>query len=806
MRAAIADAQGNEVFFRGIPDDQGVIRKVQVLARGNKASVPAILKIMRKGEVILHNHPSGYLYPSDADTEIASIYANQMAGASYIVNNDVSDIYVITELLTDRNVQIDIGHFFDEKGILVKAFPDFEFRKEQLWMAKHIETGLNTETKIIVEAGTGTGKTLAYLIPIIKWAKLNRKRAVISTNTINLQEQLLNKDIPIVKKIIGEDFKYLLVKGRGNYLCNRKYNRIAAGEQIDVSDYSNEQQMQIKEIMKWGVATENGDRSELPFEVDATIWEQFASESDVCAGNKCHFRDECFFMRSRNEKKQADILITNHHMFFSDLAIRKETGFNTEFAIIPDYALTVFDEAHNVEKVARDYFSVEISKYGFTKIMNYIYAFEGKRKKAGTLENLWYYIRTGNFEEREELLRDVDEVRKAHKALLLCGREYFNFIIDTFSRGQEGTFSFRIKKEETEQQKFLDRLAFYRAEFSKEYVTYAKKVNGLITRLEDDPDHDGFVIDFVKYYRRVESFFANLKFVNAFEDDNFIYWLEINAKKSNAKLIATPLKIDGELKMSLYLNLKQIIFTSATIAIGKSFAYFKSSLGLTDENTIDKAIASPFDYDRQMKVYVPRDVNDPNSASFAGEISEYLKSLLMKSMGRTFVLFTSYKLLNYVYYMIRESLESIGLDLFIHGMAPRTKLLNMFVQSKNPVLFGTDSFWEGVDIKGSQLSSVIIVKLPFKVPNDPVTEAIIEHIESQGKNSFLNYQVPEAVIKFKQGIGRLIRSKSDKGIVTILDNRVINKRYGRYFLESIPTKNTVIASKLDILDDIEILS
>ncbi|MDR1831334.1 MAG: DEAD/DEAH box helicase [Fusobacteriaceae bacterium] len=805
MKNAIAEAGGNEVFFRGIPDDRGIVMKAQVLARGNRGSVPAILKIMRKGEVILHNHPSGYLYPSDADTEIASVYANAMAGAAYIINNDVTELYVITELLTDKNVPIDIGHFFAEDGILLRTFPDFEYRKEQLEMALHIEEGLNSETKIIVEAGTGTGKTLAYLIPVIKWAKLNKKRAVISTNTINLQEQLLNKDIPIVKKIIGEDFKYLLVKGRGNYLCNRKYSKAAVGENIDVSDFSHEQSVQIKEILKWGASTLTGDRSELAFEVDGTIWEHFSSETDVCAGNKCRFRDECFFMRSRNEKRQADILITNHHMFFSDLAIRKETGFQTDFAIIPDYGLAVFDEAHNVEKVARDYFSLEISKYGFTKVMNYIYAFEGKRKKQGMLENLYHYLRTSATEDKDELLKDLDDVRKAHRTLLTAGREYFNYIIDSFSKGQEGTFTFRIKKEEIGMNRFLERMAFYREEFSKEYLAYSKKVMRLVTPLEDDPDPEGTVLDFVKYLKRLDAFFNTLKFVNAFEDENYIYWIEVNSKKSNAKLLATPLKIDQELKQHLYLHLRQIIFTSATIAIGRSFAYFKGSLGLSDEQTIDKAIASPFDYDRQMKVYVPHDVHEPNSAAFAGEISEYLKGLLTKSMGKTFVLFTSYKLLNYVYYMIRDDLETLGLDLFIHGMAPRTKLLNMFLQSKNPVLFGTDSFWEGVDIKGSQLSSVIIVKLPFKVPNDPVTEAIIEHIESQGRNSFLNYQVPEAVIKFKQGIGRLIRSKSDRGIITILDNRVIHKRYGHYFLESIPTRNTLVASKLDILNDIGVL-
>lgn len=801
IQLEIEKADGNEVFFRGIPDDDGFVTKVQVLARGNKYSVPAILRVMRKGEVMIHNHPSGYLYPSDADAEIASLYSNQMAGASYIVNNQVDSIYVITELIKDENIKIDIVPYFEEKGILVQKFNNFEYRAEQLQMAKHIELGINTETKVVVEAGTGTGKTLAYLIPVIEWSLANKKRVVISTNTINLQEQLLSKDIPIAQEVIGKKFKYLLVKGRGNYLCNRKFTNLSVGENLDLTDYSNSQKEQLKHIMKWGNKTKNGDKAELPFETDSIIWELFASESDICAGNKCSHRNECFFMLSRNEKKQADILITNHHMFFSDLSIRKEVGFNTEFSIIPDYGMVVFDEAHNVEKVARDYFSAEVSKYSFTKFMNYVYAFEGKKKNTGSIENLIKYINTNNLEDRDLLLKNLDSIKKSHKSLYASGREYFNFIIDKFSGGEQGTFTFRVKKDILENNKFFDRLKIFKDELLTQFRGYAKKVYVVIKLLEEDEDQNGIVNDFIKYFDRIKNFFSNLSFVNEFDDDEFIYWIEVNSKKSNGKLVATPLKIDKDLKINLFLNLKQIVFTSATIAIGNDFNYFKNSLGL-EEKTLDKKIKSPFDYNKQMKVYIPNDIIDPNSSTYSEEVSEYVKNHIIKSGGRTFVLFTSYKVLNYVYYMIREELENYGMELFVHGMAPRSQLINMFKESKNPVLFGTDSFWEGVDIKGNKLSSVIIVKLPFKVPNDPITEAIIEHIEAQGKNSFTEYQVPEAVIKFKQGIGRLIRSKKDKGNITILDNRIIKKRYGKYFLDSIPTKNILVSDKFQILGDL----
>ncbi|WP_300389882.1 helicase C-terminal domain-containing protein [Fusobacterium sp.] len=801
MRIEIAEAQGNEVFFRGIPDENGVVQEVQVLARGNSYSVPAILKAMRKGEVIIHNHPSGFLYPSDADIEVASIYSNRMDGASYIVNNDVSDIYVIIELFKDENVKIDIAPYFEKTGLLSQTFKGFEYRDEQLHMAKHIEKGLNSEIPVIVEAGTGTGKTLAYLIPSIEWAIKNRKRVVISTNTINLQEQLLNKDIPIAKRVIQGDFKYILVKGRGNYLCNRKYHNLAMGDTSIIEDFSPSQKNQFVEIIKWGNQTEIGDKGELPFEVDNSVWELFQSETDMCSGNKCPYKAECFFLKSREEKKKADILITNHHMYFSDLAIRKEIGFNTEYSILPEYGLVVFDEAHNIEKVARDYFSYEASKYSFTKTMNQIFTTEGKKKNTGALDFILKYIKSAEIDSRGILEREIEEIKLKHKSLYISGREYFNHIIDVFSKGEMGTFTFRAKKEEMENSPFLNTLTDYKDSFLSDYNSYIRKVRELIKELKDEEDTAGHINDFSKYVDRLDGFINNFRFIHDFSDDEFIYWIEVNSRKSNSKLVATPLKIDGELQKNLYLNLKQIIFTSATIAIGSDFSYFKESIGL-DKNTLEKVIHSPFDYDRQMKVYIPNDVPNPSEKNFIDDVSEFLKAQLIASKGKAFVLFTSYQMLNYVYYMIREELERNGIQLFIQGMTSRTHLVNMYTAGKNPVLFGTDSFWEGVDIKGNQLSNVIIVKLPFKVPSDPVTEAIIEHITAQGKNSFTEYQVPEAVIKFKQGIGRLIRSKTDSGTITILDNRVVTKRYGRFFIDSIPTKNINVLSKSEILKDI----
>ena len=696
----------------------------------------------------------------------------------------------IKNKITDSETKkIDIVPYFEKKGLLSQCFDEFEYRDEQLHMASHIEKGLNEEKKTIVEAGTGTGKTLAYLIPSIEWGLTNEKKVIISTNTINLQEQLLNKDIPVVKKVLGKDFKYLLVKGRGNFLCNRKLAAQAYEVRENLADYSEEQKSQFKALLKWGKETETGDKSELHFEVSYPIWELFQSETDICAGARCPHRAECFFGKAREKRKQADVLIANHHIFFSDLAIRKEIGFNTDFSILPEYGLVVFDEAHNVEKVARDYFSYEASKYGFTKAMNQIYNPYSKKKQKGQLGILIDFLKKKVFPESEETNKILENnVRIEHQKLFKAGRSYFDRLIEIFSKGQNGSITFRIKKEEEMQSVFYTMLTDVKENFVLEFNSFLKdlrRVNSVIKELDDN---DGIINDFIKYTERLENFYKNFKFINEVNDDEFIYWIEVNNKKSNSKLVATPLKISEELDENLYSNLKQLIFTSATIAIQNNFDYFKKSIGL-EEETYDKIIASPFDYDKQMKVYIPMGLPEPNSRDFLDGIEPLIKRMIRKTKGKTFVLFTSYKALNYTYYMIRDELENEGIDFFIQGTLPRTRLVEMYKQSRNPVLFGTDSFWEGVDVKGEQLVSVIIIKLPFKVPSDPVTEAIIETYQMQGKNPFIEYQIPESVIKFKQGIGRLIRSKEDRGIITILDNRVIKKRYGKYFLDTIPTKN-----------------
>ncbi len=802
MKSEIEFAGGNEVFFRGIPDENLIVTEYEVLARGNETSVPAVIRHMKKEEVIIHNHPSGYLFPSDADVQIAAHYSQKKQGASYIINNNVTEVYVIVELKTEELKDIDIGPYFEEKGLLSKEFPQFEYRHEQYEMAKFIEKGINDSKKVIIEAGTGTGKTLAYLIPAIEWAKINEKKVIISTNTINLQEQLLSKDIPLVKKVLEHDFTYALLKGRGNYACLKKNDQLNHGELVDLSDLSEGQKGQMNSVIKWLDLTEVGDKAELPFDVENAVWEYFASEADLCTPAKCPHREACFFLKAREEKLKADVLISNHHLYFADLAIRKEAGFENDFSIFPNYDMVVFDEAHNIEKVARDYFSYEVSKYAFTKAMNNIYRVSrGSSKKLGSLQILKNFLK--NSIKNDKLLKEYtkkidEELILKHNLLYERTMDYFVKLMDIYcSEGVNANI--RLRPEQLAKNfKWQKELKPRQEEFFSAYISYIKELRKIAKEAKDYEDEAGLIREFEKYVDRLDGFFLNFRFILDFSDDNFIFWLSANPKKNNIKLVATPLKIHNELDEVLYANLDHLIFTSATIAINDDFDYFKKSIGLT-EQTYEKAIHSPFDYDKQMKVYIPTDIPLPSDKNFLDEIRDFLVGIIKMSKGNTFILFTSYSTLNYTYYLIRDELENLGFDLFIQGMAPRNQLINMYKASNMPVLFGTDSFWEGVDVQGEKLSSVILVKLPFKVPSDPVVEAIIENMVKEGKNPFMDFQIPESIIKFKQGIGRLIRSKEDKGVITILDARLYKKQYGRLFIEAIPTKNINFSTRREIL-------
>ena len=804
MRLEISESGGNEVFFRGIPDGEGIVSEVEVIARGNSSSVAALLNMMRKNEVIIHNHPSGVLIPSDEDVNISSMYG-EVGGASYIVNNAVDDIYVIVPL--KEFIKIDIDEYFGENGVIHKNFGKFEVRREQYEMAKFIENSMNENKKLIVEAGTGTGKTIAYLLPTLLYAIENNLKVIVSTNTINLQEQLVNKDIPLLKKIINEDFNYQIVKGRGNYLCKRKlYNIDVTEKETDTEEEKAEKNI-IRNLIDWDKnVTRTGDRNELKYEISNSIWEKVNSEVDMCKGVKCPHYSKCHFFKARKNVADATLLIVNHHMFFADLAIRNQTGFYTNYSILPNYDIVVFDEAHNIEDTARNYFTFETSKISFGRLMGNIY---NRRvvnsSNGGAIIRLMTYLNESLSSEEYE---KVDELKEDAIAELNVfydkGIDIFDKLIYLFSENNNNReIKIKIDKQKMESNKAFREVMEINSQFKESYGNLVIRINKFLNTVSNYnlEDKEGFLFEFSRYYERLKQYYKKFEFILEGKEEGYVYWANVTTIRPNVKLYATPFDISDELNDNLFTKMDRMVFTSATLAVDNKFDYYKKSIGLMKENRrkIDERIVkSPFDYEKQMKVYIPEDALDPTNIEFLRDLEEFIEGVIKNTKGHCFLLFTSYSALNFLYNQLKSHFSEKEYTLIKQNDFPRHEMIEIFKNSKNPILFGTDSFWEGVDVQGEQLQSVIITKLPFKVPNDPVTEAIIENIRKNGQNPFNDYQVPQAVIKFKQGVGRLIRSKTDSGNIIILDNRIIKKMYGKKFLSALP-RNKVVESKSEIL-------
>ena len=804
MRLEISESGGNEVFFRGIPNGEGIVSEVEVIARGNSSSVAALLNMMRKNEVIIHNHPSGVLIPSDEDVSISSMYG-EVGGASYIVNNAVDDIYVIVPL--KEFIKIDIDEYFGENGVIHKNFGKFEVRREQYEMAKLIENSMNENKKLIVEAGTGTGKTIAYLLPTLLYAIENNLKVIVSTNTINLQEQLVNKDIPLLKKIINEDFNYQIVKGRGNYLCKRKlYNIDVTEKETDTEEERTEKNI-IRNLIDWDKnVTRTGDRNELKYEISNSIWEKVNSEVDMCKGVKCPHYSKCHFFKARKNVADATLLIVNHHMFFADLAIRNQTGFYTNYSILPNYDIVVFDEAHNIEDTARNYFTFETSKISFGRLMGNIY---NRRvvnsSNGGAIVRLMTYLNESLSSEEYE---KVDELKEDAIAELNVfydkGIDIFDKLIYLFSENNNNReIKIKIDKQKMQSNKAFREVMEINSQFKESYGNLVIRINKFLNTVSNYnlEDKEGFLFEFSRYYERLKQYYKKFEFILEGKEEGYVYWANVTTIRPNVKLYATPFDISDELNDNLFTKMDRMVFTSATLAVDNKFDYYKKSIGLMKENRrkIDERIVkSPFDYEKQMKVYIPEDALDPTNIEFLRDLEEFIEGVIKNTKGHCFLLFTSYSALNFLYNQLKSRFSEKEYTLIKQNDFPRHEMIEIFKNSKNPILFGTDSFWEGVDVQGEQLQSVIITKLPFKVPNDPVTEAIIENIRKNGQNPFNDYQVPQAVIKFKQGVGRLIRSKTDSGNIIILDNRIIKKMYGKKFLSALP-RNKVVESKSEIL-------
>lgn len=638
--------------------------------------------------------------------------------------------------------RLSLYQFFGPGGVLSQRHPAYEFRRGQLAMATAVEEAIEEKRHLIVEAGTGTGKTLAYLLPIIK----SGKRVIISTGTKNLQEQLFFKDVQFLENALFGDstdgeprLKVCYMKGRQNYLCRKKLYELTDQPILNGLDEINE----FRTLLDWDKQTGTGDRAELTMLPESSpLWGKLNASAEHCIGSKCSEFERCFITSMRRKAAESDIIIVNHHLFFADLSVKLAAEKAPDAGVLPSAACVIFDEAHELEDVATSYFGITVSNL--------------------KVEDL---LRDLEINVREKKVISTDLIQLSGRI-----RERSQFFFSLLPEG-DGRFAFENRDE------FLE-------EFGSEFIGFKNVIRQLHSELQAIPNKPDEVHNLI---RRTDELHAQLSFLMESRDKNTVYWIERRggrgkfSKNENVFLQATPIDVSAILRQSLFDRFESIVLTSATLAVANGFDYIKARLGL--EGARELIVPSHFDYESQAIFYVPPDMPAPRDASFTAQATMRIRQLLEITRGRAFCLFTSLAQMQQVHDAL---LGQLSYPMLLQGSAPKTALIEQFRSTPNAVLFATSSFWQGVDVQGEQLSCVIIDKIPFAVPSDPIVQARGRAIDESGGNSFFDYSVPAAVITLKQGFGRLIRSLNDRGLLVLLDNRILKMRYGKVFVESLP--------------------
>jgi ATP-dependent DNA helicase DinG len=632
---------------------------------------------------------------------------------------------------------------FGRNGLIARHHPDYEYRPGQLAMAQAVAEALDQRRHLLVEAGTGIGKTLAYLVPAIATGR----RVIVSTGTKNLQEQIFYKDIPFLQSILPRKFKATYLKGRSNYVCLNRLKRAESSpvlEGLEEMDY-------FDLVNKWAYRSQTGDRAELTdLPEKVSFWRHIDARSDICIGQKCPSFDPCFITKARQAALESDVVIVNHALFFADLALRdKEWG-----QVLPDYSAVIFDEAHQIEDIAAQYFGAGVSSYQIDDVL-------------GDISRL--------------ILTDIDasrEITKVSARVSTMAENFWTSFSGVDSRssvktfGGEGRFVLRPDM-------FVRKLRggeFEATAAGERFVnlkTALQRLKGALQVVKGAPPEMEATL------RRVEQILFDLEFIVGADDELFVYWAERRGR--GVFLQATPIDASGILNDRLFSHVETVVLTSATLTSAGSFDFIRSRLGV--ERAAELIAGSNYDYQEQSLLYLPPKMPDPRDAGFQEAAAGEIVKILNASRGRAFVLCTSYSQME----ALREMVEfKIDFPILMQGEGSRSGILDKFRSTPNAVLFATSSFWQGVDVRGEALSCVIIDKLPFAVPSDPVIGARQRYIDNHGGNSFNSYSVPSAIITLKQGLGRLIRSATDRGVLSILDPRIVTKGYGQQFRKSLP--------------------
>jgi ATP-dependent DNA helicase DinG len=634
---------------------------------------------------------------------------------------------------------------FSENGLLSKA-KNFEFRPQQQEMAVAVARALEEDRHLVVEAGTGVGKSLAYLVPAILVALEQHKKAIVSTHTINLQEQLLHKDIPILKKVLPVEFEAALMKGRQNYVCPRRLERaLQNSKELFTGPETNE----LERIADWASKTRDGSLSDLSIEPDPKVWTQVCSEAHICTQKTCGQNPRCFYQQARKRLLAADVIVLNHTLLFMLLGSPDEQEHRESGFLFPSDFI-IFDEAHTVEQVASKQIGIGVSQYGLRSTIQRLY---NARTKKGLFA----------------IMRDAAGVRLA--AELIDDVEKFFDAVESASDFRKGR-EFRVREIDLVPDTITGRL-----------VALQARVAEVVKRADDEI----LKAELQEFGRRIRDARDGIAIFLEQSAPQHVYWVERTGKTAQfLSLNAAPVDLAPPLRRMLFRDNCCCVMTSATLAVGREdLAYFRERVGATEAEPLQ--LGSPFDFQKQMKMFVVRKMPDPREADYAKELEKWIAHFVKQTDGAAFVLFTSYRDMQKVAGEMEKFFAEHGMNLLVQGGgAPRTKLLEQFKSTPRSVLFGTDSFWSGVDVPGEALSNVIITRLPFAVPDTPLIEAKLELVQERGGDAFTEFSLPEAILKLRQGVGRLIRTKTDRGIVVILDNRIVTKPYGRAFMQALP--------------------
>lgn len=813
IRTTIRLHGGNEVCFVCTLDADGNIDTARKVAAGDVSSVLALPGVAARGELLLHNHPSGELTPSDADMEVA--YRLHGNGVGFgIVDNQATRVYVVTEVPRGKQrvpvdpdaVDVALGPY----GLVAQAMRgmygvrEYEDRPSQRAMATAVTTTFNEGGVALLEAGTGVGKSLGYLVPALRWAQANGERTVVSTATITLQEQLVAKDLPFLQRALSDQkVRFALLKGWRNYLClHRLEQATGAGAALFDDNVSDD----VTTIVEWAKRTTDGSLADLPTAPRAEVWDEVSAEPDLCGRLKCSRYNDCFLFKARKEAAAADVVVVNHHLLLSDVAVRRQVQNWDDSAVLPAYKRLVIDEGHHLEEAAGSHLGSSITRRALARLFNRL-----ERRGKGLLPTL-----AAKLSGRNDLLSvaSMDLVRERLFSSVLTARDRTHLLFELLVAvlEQQGGAVMRLTESFQEHDLWRNGIDGTLKELLTEIDAISQGLREVQLRLESDQaraEELGPTINEIRgVTRRLQNAGDSLMkgLMPPADGPAVVRWMEFQGKPGGAErnlaVHCVPLDLAPVLRDDLFGRVETAVVTSATLSTDGGFQFLERRLGLAGRSApVRSAIfPSPFDYPRQALLVVPTDLPAPNEQPrehFAA-VTRHLHELAEASDGGIFALFTSHRDVREMAEWMRGRGLAGQWPLLVHGEEPRDQLLQRFRDSGRAILLGTATFWEGIDVPGDALRGLLIAKLPFRVPTEPMVAAQCEAIDARGGNAFVEYMLPHASLRLKQGFGRLIRTATDAGVVILSDPRVVTKRYGRALLNGLPPAQRVIGAWGDI--------